>query len=76
MESLDQKTILKTPIISRKGQPAKADPADTLLAFPTIARVYNLVTANANETLSLATSLATSLTASLALPEYIAGVMP
>jgi len=74
MQFLNQKTILKTPKISRKGQPDKADPADTLLAFPTMARarVYNLVTANANEI----PSLAPSLTASLTLPEYIAGVMP
>jgi len=74
MQILNQKTILKTPKISRKGQPGKADPADTLFAFPTIARVrvYNLVTANADEILSLATSL----TASLTLPEYIAEVMP
>ncbi len=72
MQILNQKTILKTPKISRKYQPVKADPADTLFAFPTIARVYNLITANADEI----PSLATSLTASLTLPEYIAEVMP
>jgi len=72
MQSLNQKTILKIPIISREGQPDKADPADTLFAFPTIAQVYNPTTANADET----PSLATSLTASLTLSEYIAEVMP